>query len=122
MRFLYRITINSLIVILAVHTGWSKTPDSMNRARIKPTLVEMDPGAEQQFYVVKYPGRLTAAYATNKTIWFVEGIPGGNETVGTIDQQGLYRAPKKAPKSPESTEIYTSDLGEIDKVSLIILP
>ena len=88
-------------LIFFLQNGYSSTPEGMNRARIKPTLVQLAPGAEQQFFVVKHPVRLTAAYATNKTVWFVNGIPGGNETTGTIDQTGLYRAPQKAPKSPE---------------------
>jgi hypothetical protein len=90
-----------LVFFINLPTGYSNPPEGMNRARIKPTLVKLESGAEQQFFVVKHPARLTAAYATNKTVWFVNGIPGGNETVGTIDQSGLYRAPVKAPGSPE---------------------
>ncbi len=76
-------------------------PDAMNRARIKPTMTEVKPGGEQQFYVVKEPGRLISAYATNKVKWFVNNIAGGNKAVGTITKDGLYQAPKKVPKSPE---------------------
>ncbi len=81
--------------------GTTIEPDAMNRARIKPTLTEIKPGGEQQFYVVKEPARLTAAYATNKVTWFVNGIAGGNDTVGIITKDGLYRAPQIVPKSPE---------------------
>ena len=73
----------------------------MNRARIKPTLTEIKSGSELQFYIVKEPGRLTAAYATNMVTWFVNGYPGGNETFGTITEDGLYQAPQKVPQSPE---------------------
>jgi sugar lactone lactonase YvrE len=76
-------------------------PDTMNRVRIKPTMTDVKTGGEQQFYVVKEPGRLISAYATNKVKWFVNKIAGGNKAVGTITKDGLYQAPKKAPKSPE---------------------
>ena len=66
-------------------------------------MVELKPGDEQQFYIIKEPGRLTAAYATNKVLWFVNRIEGGNKLYGTITKDGLYKAPQKAT---ESTEIH----------------
>jgi hypothetical protein len=90
-----------LVLLLMVRDGFSVTPEGMDRTRIKPTIAEMKAGSEQQFYVVRQPMRLTAAYATNKIVWFVNGFPGGNEKVGTINQDGLYRAPEKPPQSPE---------------------
>lgn len=101
-------TTNTIRVILATifavsiqATAISKTPDSMNRSRIKPTKVDLKTGDTQQFYVIKEPARLTAAFATNKVVWFVNGIKGGNATVGTISAEGLYTAPEKKPDSPE---------------------
>ena len=90
-----------MIVTLSFYNGFTKESDSMNRARIKPTLVKLAPQAEQQFYVVKEPGRLTAAFATNKVKWFVNGILGGNEAVGKITEGGIYKAPENTPESPE---------------------
>ncbi|NOY57575.1 MAG: hypothetical protein GXO75_01400 [Calditrichaeota bacterium] len=94
-------TWGALTIFLLAQYGFATEPDAMNRARIKPTLTKIKPGSEQQFYIVKEPGRLTAAYATNKVKWFVDGLPGGNKTLGTITEDGLYRAPEKAPRSPE---------------------
>ena len=74
----------AFIILLFFQDGITFEPDAMNRARIKPTLVEINPAGKQQFYIVKEPGRLTAAYATNKVKWFVNGIAGGDKTVGTI--------------------------------------
>ncbi len=93
--------LGALTILLLAQYGFALEPDAMNRARIKPTLTEIKPGSEQQFYIVKEPGRLTAAYATNMVTWFVNGYPGGNERFGTITKNGLYRAPEKAPQSPE---------------------
>jgi hypothetical protein len=42
--------------------------------------------------------------STNKSvIWKVNGITGGNGTVGTISSQGLYKAPSTVPSSPVVT-------------------
>lgn len=91
----------ALTIFLLVQYVFATEPDALNRVRIKPTLTKIKPGGEQQFYVVREPGRLTAAYATNKVTWFVNGLPGGNKALGTITKDGLYRAPQKAPQSPE---------------------
>lgn len=98
-------SIKSLLLVLTLslsfYNGFAQETNSMNRARIKPTLVKLKPGVEQQFYIVKEPSRLTAAYATNKVNWYVNGILGGNKSVGTITKEGIYKAPKIAPESPE---------------------
>jgi hypothetical protein len=90
-----------LIISLSCYSVHSQELNVMNRARIKPTLVKLNTRAEQQFYVVKNVRGLATAYATNKVTWFVNGIIGGDETVGKITGDGLYIAPKKVPESPE---------------------
>jgi uncharacterized protein (TIGR03437 family) len=58
---------------------------------ISPTSVSLLTGATQQF---------TAAVlgSTDSSVsWSVNGIPGGNSTVGTISSTGLYIAPASAP-------------------------
>jgi len=91
----------TLMLISLPYNGFTKEADSMNRAQIKPKSVNLTPGAEQQFYVVKEPGRLTAAFATNKVTWSVNGVPGGDESVGKITKDGIYKAPENVPGSPE---------------------
>jgi len=91
----------TLMLISLPYNGFTKEADSMNRAQIKPKSVNLTPGAEQQFYVVKEPGRLTAAFATNKVTWSVNGVPGGDESVGKITKDGIYKAPENVPVSPE---------------------
>lgn len=90
-----------LIVSLTCYSVYSQELNVMNRARIKPTLVKLNTRAEQQFYVVKNVRGLSTAYATNKVTWYVNGIIGGDDTVGKITKDGLYTAPKKVPGSPE---------------------
>jgi len=76
-------------------------PDSMNRARIKPSMADIQPRGTQQFYLVKEAGRLAAAHVLPKVRWSVNGVPGGNRVVGTITSDGLYQAPDTVPESPE---------------------
>jgi len=100
-KYNFQFFLGAMVFFFLVQTGFAAQPESMNRSRIKPTIAKVNTGGEQQFYVVLQARRLTPAYATNKVTWFVNGIIGGNSTVGTITQHGLYKAPTKAPKSPE---------------------
>ncbi len=45
--------------------------------------------------------RLMAARNPEKVIWSVNEIPGGNNQIGTIDENGLYQAPDQIPKPCE---------------------
>jgi hypothetical protein len=57
---------------------------------ISPLSVTMTPGATQQFTA-------TVANSTTTTVtWSVDGVSGGNVTVGTISSSGLYAAPTTA--------------------------
>ena len=59
------------------------------RTSIQPTKVELECGAQQKF-------------ATNTdVVWAVNDIPGGNQALGTIDSDGLYKAPAKVPVAAE---------------------
>jgi len=104
-KFIFKYTVKFILIFVTVSLSYynvfAKEPDSMNRSRIKPTIVSLEPGAEQQFFVVKESARLAAAFATNKVSWYVNGILGGNKTVGKITKDGIYQAPEKAPESPE---------------------
>ena len=51
----------------------------------------------------------TVQNTTNKTVtWKVNGIAGGNGTVGTISASGLYRAPNSVPNPAVVTVSATS--------------
>jgi sugar lactone lactonase YvrE len=71
------------------------------RARIRPSVARIKPGATQQYRVVLDPLYLRAARAATKVDWTVNGIAGGNARYGTIDSAGLYRAPGNAPQPCE---------------------
>ncbi|HUW18149.1 MAG TPA: NHL repeat-containing protein [Sedimentisphaerales bacterium] len=79
----------------------TKTDADFNRSIIKPSLVKLEPGQQQQFKVVKLATYLMAASAPEKVKWSVNNISGGSKKLGLIDPNGLYTAPKKAPKPHE---------------------
>lgn len=58
---------------------------------ISPTSVAIFPNGWQQFT------------SNTQVIWKVNGLIGGNATVGTISETGLYRAPATIPTPPDVT-------------------
>ncbi len=90
-------TIGILLLLLAPVLPAAEAVTPFHRAVIKPSLVRLQPGQEQKFKVVILATRLMAAAAPAGVRWSVNNIPGGNAELGTIDAQGLYRAPAKTP-------------------------
>ncbi|MFQ5739487.1 MAG: hypothetical protein ACE5JX_10795 [Acidobacteriota bacterium] len=58
--------------------------------RINPQLSVLAPGQSENF---------SESSATPNLIWSVNGEPGGNATVGTVDGSGSYQAPSLQPPS-----------------------
>lgn len=78
------------------------TPKSIHhRATIHPSLVYLEPGAEQRFKAVMIATRLMAAAPPKQVAWSVNDVPGGNDTIGTIDGDGVYHAPSAPPEPRE---------------------
>jgi hypothetical protein len=77
------------------------TDPRYQRAMITPTLVHLDPGEQQKFVAVMVATRLMAAEVPEKVVWSVNDIPGGNASVGTIDEKGVYTAPAAIPSPRE---------------------
>ena len=90
-------------------SAWPSPPDlgprdqnaPVGRASIAPSVVQLNPGAEQQFKVVFSETRLTGAQAAEGVTWCVNDIPGGNDSVGHISPEGVYKAPPNTPKPRE---------------------
>ena len=101
------IVLCGVVVMAAVLLGdaaWGQTLPKNRRATIEPALVFLKPGQEQPFKVVMIATRLMAAGVPSEVKWAVNEVQGGNEKVGTIDAEGLYRAPAAAP-SPREVHI-----------------
>lgn len=98
-----QITFSAWVVLFALSTFTaSAQPDStLGRASIRPSLVTLEPGETHRFKVVMEPRLLRTARVAADVKWSVNDIPGGSESLGTIDSDGLYQAPKRAPKPRE---------------------
>src|SRR6266704_5748302 len=78
---------------------------------LSPTTATVPIGGSQQF-----TSSVLYAFSTGKTlIWAVNGIQGGNSTVGTIDSTGLYTAPSSVPSPAQVTVSVTS--SEVPAIS-----
>jgi Big-like domain-containing protein len=62
---------------------------------LSPTSATLAAGATQQFT----PTVTVTGSSNNAVNWTVNGIAGGNATVGTIDSTGLYTAPASPPNT-----------------------
>jgi len=98
-----RLLLRTLLVYVFLSVGslWAQDAapgdQSLDRGRIQPTFVKLQPGAEQQFRAIVEAPRFSFAHLAEKVTWTVNDIVGGDAQVGTIDAQGLYRAPARAP-------------------------
>jgi hypothetical protein len=69
------------------------------------------PSSVQNGATAQYTATVTPAPGSNPdpgVVWSVNGIAGGNATVGTVDANGLYTAPVVAPQPPQVTITATS--------------
>jgi hypothetical protein len=90
-----------LIIFISNQNLQAQPISKFNRAVIRPSLIKLAPGDRQQFKIIMIATRLNQAYLAKEVKWFVNNIPGGNKELGTIDANGLYRAPQKSPTPPE---------------------
>jgi hypothetical protein len=74
------------------------------RAAIMPALARISPGESLQFHAIQLPRRLQVSRPATRVEWSVNGVSGGNNALGRIDANGLYRAPDAAP-SPSAVHI-----------------
>jgi hypothetical protein len=82
------------------HQSGTSTPSSSSASvtvAIAPTSANVRLGGSQQF-----TGTLTGS--SNTTLnWAVNGVPSGNQSVGTVSAAGLYQAPSALPSSTTIT-------------------
>ena len=86
-----------MLAVGMAHANFAWAWPEEGRAAIAPRLAVIGVGARQQFHVIMLPRRLEPAWPAAQVKWSVNGEPGGNATVGSIDENGLYRAPEKVP-------------------------
>ncbi len=88
-------------LLLLVHPSFSQDEIKLGRASIHPSIVTLKVGEQQKFKVIKMAQLLRPASLAENVKWHVNNIRGGNKEIGTIDTDGLYRAPDKIPTPHE---------------------
>ena len=87
--------------------GSSSTPPNVT-ITIDPSVVTLGLGGAQQF-------KTTISGSTNSNVtWEVNGVNGGNLTIGTISSSGLYTAPAAVPNPPTVTVTAVSQANPAD--------
>ena len=81
------------------------TPFTIAGLRVTPTFAKIDFGQTGQFTAQVFPSTLDQT-----VVWSVNGIDGGNSTVGTISAAGIYTAPTSntAPVTIRATSVADS--------------
>jgi hypothetical protein len=90
----------TLAIVMSAPLLMAQPAVSPGRARILPSIVKLTPGQQQQFKIL-LAHRLNSTTVMQGVQWAVNDIPGGNAQIGTIDSNGIYRAPEKEPKPHE---------------------
>jgi hypothetical protein len=75
---------------------------------ISPSVVTLGLGGEQQF-----TPNISGTTNSNVT-WKVNGVTGGNSTIGAISSSGLYKAPAAVPNPPTVTVTVVSQANTAD--------
>lgn len=100
MRFAMQKCCAAVGIALALNGIWVPSafawPEE-GRAAIVPTLVNVATSKSLQFHAIQLPRRMQVARPATQVTWTVNGVPGGNDTFGHVDSNGLYRAPNSAP-------------------------
>jgi TatA/E family protein of Tat protein translocase len=100
----------------AMRGGFAEAQKAPVKVTISPAGVTLAMNSTQQFNV-------SVAGATNAGVnWSVNGIAGGNVTVGTITASGVYTAPSAVPSPSTVTVTATSqtDVSESASASVTI--
>ena len=103
MRF-WAITAVVAAVLFLNGCGGGSSPPPPVKVTIAPQSATLRGGDTQRFF-----GSTSGAVNLAVT-WSVNGTPGGNATVGTIDSSGLYTAPATAP-SPNLVQVTATSVA-----------
>lgn len=93
------------IVVLTSGFYWPETNaqsiQTQDRAMIRPSIMHLKPGAQQQFKIILKATRMNAASNPKEVKWSVNDVLGGSKEYGTINTEGVYQAPNKIPSPRE---------------------
>jgi YD repeat-containing protein len=79
-----------IVVMLPCGPKTFPAPFTVSGVRVAPATIAVSPNRTAQFTAA------VAGVTDAGVTWSVDGVPGGNETAGTINEGGLYTAPAQA--------------------------
>ncbi|HEY6307697.1 MAG TPA: hypothetical protein VI488_14690 [Candidatus Angelobacter sp.] len=97
----------SFVLLVLIGCGGGSTPPPPPVPMVSPTSATVALSATQQFNLTSGTGTGAILTAT----WSVNGVQGGNSTVGTIDSTGKYTAPASFPSPNTLTVTGTATTG-----------
>ncbi len=83
-----------------------------SRSIIRPGMIRLKPDSVQKFSLQP---------ASSPAQWSVDGIPDGNHQVGTIDSNGVYRAPVDPPRREHVIEARVGEGKHLSSWATVIL-
>ena len=104
------------VLVLAACGGGGNNPPNNPSVTVSPATANVQEGSQQQF---------TAQVSNtndNAVTWQVNGVTGGNTSVGTISSSGLYTAPSVIP-NPASVTItaFITDMTTVSGSSIVTI-
>ncbi len=105
-----------LLLTLAACGGGGNNPPVVPSVTVSPATANVQEGSQQQFTA------LVSNTNDNTVTWQVNGVTGGNTSVGTISGTGLYTAPAVVP-SPASVTItaFISDMSTVSGSAIVTI-
>ena len=93
-------------ITVSAPAGSAESPErfAIPSIAIAPTAANVQLDKTRQFTAI------VAESTDQRVTWAVNGIDGGNATVGTITLDGLYRAPSSQPPNPTTVQIRARSL------------
>jgi len=105
-----------ILLTLAACGGGGNKPPVVPSVTISPATANVQEGSQQQFTA------LVSNTSDQAVTWQVNGVTGGNPTVGTISATGLYTAPAVIP-NPASVTIsaFISDMVTVSGSAIVTI-
>ncbi|HEV2424081.1 MAG TPA: hypothetical protein VGZ29_04550 [Terriglobia bacterium] len=105
---------NRLVPLLVLSAFWLACTHGSIKVVVNPATATVQVGTNEQFMAT-----VTGATETGVT-WQVNTIPGGNSTVGTITDGGLYTAPQQVPDPDTVTVTAVSKANTVANGSAVV--
>jgi len=112
-----------LIVIVLVHASLLSNCGSSSTLEMSPAVVSVSISSPSTSAVVGQTVQFTATVTgTSNTAvtWSVNGVAGGNSSVGTISSTGMYTAPA-VPPSPNSVAVQATSVADTSRKAALSL-